>query len=136
VISAQLILVSIGYKSLPVPGLPFDASRGVVPHKAGRVVAGMERNTTNEARQDTTHGVSLTSDVHTSTYGDVHTSTLREESSGMNFERGLYVTGWLKRGPTGIIGTNLIDAEETVGSIAEDEKEGLLPGEDGCYHGG
>jgi adrenodoxin-NADP+ reductase len=29
--------------------------------------------------------------------------------------RGLYVVGWLKRGPTGIIGTNLIDAEETVG---------------------
>lgn len=29
-------------------------------------------------------------------------------------EEGLFVVGWLKRGPTGIIGTNLIDAEETV----------------------
>lgn len=33
---------------------------------------------------------------------------------------GLYVTGWLKRGPTGIIGTNIPDAKETVGSIIED----------------
>jgi adrenodoxin-NADP+ reductase len=32
----------------------------------------------------------------------------------------LYVCGWLKRGPTGIIGTNLTDAEETVHSIAMD----------------
>jgi adrenodoxin-NADP+ reductase len=27
---------------------------------------------------------------------------------------GMYVCGWLKRGPTGIIGTNLTCAEETV----------------------
>ena len=33
----------------------------------------------------------------------------------------LYVCGWLKRGPTGIIGTNLVDAEDTVNSIAMDE---------------
>lgn len=33
----------------------------------------------------------------------------------------LYVCGWLKRGPTGIIGTNLTDAEETVHSIVNDE---------------
>lgn len=29
-------------------------------------------------------------------------------------EQGLYVAGWLKRGPTGIIATNLYCAEETV----------------------
>jgi len=29
-------------------------------------------------------------------------------------EKGLYVCGWLKRGPTGIIATNLYCAEETV----------------------
>ena len=39
---------------------------------------------------------------------------------------GLYVAGWLKRGPTGIIGTNLHDAEETVGSIVEDDERGIL----------
>ena len=33
---------------------------------------------------------------------------------------GLYVTGWLKRGPTGIIGTNRADSIETVQQILED----------------
>lgn len=32
-------------------------------------------------------------------------------------ENGLYVCGWLKRGPTGIIATNLYCAEETVSSL-------------------
>ena len=30
---------------------------------------------------------------------------------------GLFVCGWLKRGPTGIIGTNLVDAEQTVDTM-------------------
>jgi len=33
---------------------------------------------------------------------------------------GLYVTGWIKRGPTGLIGTNRADSVETVASIFED----------------
>jgi len=33
-------------------------------------------------------------------------------------EEGLYVCGWLKRGPTGIIATNLYCAEETVSVIS------------------
>jgi adrenodoxin-NADP+ reductase len=33
---------------------------------------------------------------------------------------GLYVSGWLKRGPSGIIGTNITDAKDTVGSIVKD----------------
>ncbi|KAG6556606.1 hypothetical protein Mapa_001547 [Marchantia paleacea] len=41
-------------------------------------------------------------------------------------EPGLYVVGWLKRGPTGIIGTNLICADETVESIVEDAQRGLI----------
>mmetsp|Transcript_5255 Transcript_5255/g.11708 ORF Transcript_5255/g.11708 Transcript_5255/m.11708 type:complete len:138 (-) Transcript_5255:48-461(-) len=36
---------------------------------------------------------------------------------------GLYVSGWLKRGPNGIIGTNIVDAKNTVVSIMEDLKE-------------
>jgi adrenodoxin-NADP+ reductase len=32
----------------------------------------------------------------------------------------LYSVGWIKRGPTGIIGTNIPDAKETVQSILED----------------
>jgi ferredoxin/flavodoxin---NADP+ reductase len=33
---------------------------------------------------------------------------------------GVYAVGWIKRGPTGILGTNKRDAEETVAAIAED----------------
>jgi adrenodoxin-NADP+ reductase len=33
---------------------------------------------------------------------------------------GLYVAGWLKRGPSGIIGTNIADAKDTVESIVKD----------------
>jgi ferredoxin--NADP+ reductase len=33
---------------------------------------------------------------------------------------GAYVTGWIKRGPTGVIGTNKGDAHETVEALLED----------------
>jgi ferredoxin--NADP+ reductase len=33
---------------------------------------------------------------------------------------GVYTVGWIKRGPTGILGTNKRDAEETVAALAED----------------
>ncbi|XP_024177404.1 NADPH:adrenodoxin oxidoreductase, mitochondrial isoform X2 [Rosa chinensis] len=84
-----IVLKSIGYKSVPVNGLPFDDRKGVVPNVRGRVVS--------------------------DTSGD-HT----------RLEKGLYVCGWLKRGPTGIIATNLYCAEETVASISEDLKQGIV----------
>lgn len=37
---------------------------------------------------------------------------------------GLYVSGWLKRGPSGIIGTNIADAKDTVESIVKDLASG------------
>ena len=43
----------------------------------------------------------------------------RVECSGAPVD-GLYVTGWLKRGPTGIIGTNRADSIETVQQILDD----------------
>ncbi|KAA3457809.1 NADPH:adrenodoxin oxidoreductase, mitochondrial [Gossypium australe] len=43
-----------------------------------------------------------------------------------SIENGLYVCGWLKRGPTGIIATNLYCAEETVASLSEDLELGVL----------
>jgi ferredoxin--NADP+ reductase len=33
---------------------------------------------------------------------------------------GVYAVGWIKRGPTGILGTNKRDAEETVACLADD----------------
>jgi ferredoxin--NADP+ reductase len=40
---------------------------------------------------------------------------------------GVYAVGWIKRGPTGILGTNKRDAEETVGCLVEDLHAGALP---------
>ena len=41
---------------------------------------------------------------------------------------GLYCAGWIKRGPTGVIGTNKKDATETVERLLEDARTGELPG--------
>ena len=40
---------------------------------------------------------------------------------------GVYAAGWIKRGPTGVIGTNKKDATETVDHLLEDARAGLLP---------
>jgi ferredoxin/flavodoxin---NADP+ reductase len=40
---------------------------------------------------------------------------------------GVYTVGWIKRGPTGILGTNKRDAEETVACLVEDLRAGGLP---------
>ncbi|MFJ9895401.1 FAD-dependent oxidoreductase [Streptomyces sp. NPDC091280] len=85
-IEAQLVLRSVGYRGVPLDGLPFDAELGVVPHRLGRV--------------------------------------LREGRPAP----GEYVAGWIKRGPTGVIGTNRPDAKETVTSLLEDASA-LAPGE-------
>ncbi|MEU6318765.1 FAD-dependent oxidoreductase [Streptomyces sp. NPDC047009] len=77
-IEAQLVLRSVGYRGVPLQGLPFDAVTGTVPHLAGRV--------------------------------------LREGE----VSPGEYVAGWIKRGPTGVIGTNRPCAKETVTSLLED----------------
>ena len=39
---------------------------------------------------------------------------------------GVYAVGWIKRGPTGILGTNKRDAEQTMGCLAEDLQAGAL----------
>ncbi|MDT0568131.1 FAD-dependent oxidoreductase [Streptomyces sp. DSM 3412] len=77
-IEAQLVLRSVGYRGVPVDGLPFDPAHGTVPHTAGRV--------------------------------------LREGVPSP----GEYVAGWIKRGPTGVIGTNRPCAKETATSLLQD----------------
>ena len=57
----------------------------------------------------------------------VPSSSGRVAAAGDGGAGALYVTGWLKRGPQGIIGTNLECAEETVASVAADARAGLLP---------
>ena len=39
-------------------------------------------------------------------------------------QEGIYVAGWIKRGPSGVIGTNKVDAKDTVECMVEDAKAG------------
>src|SRR5213080_2446441 len=44
---------------------------------------------------------------------------------------GVYTAGWVKRGPSGVIGTNKVCAAETVRALLEDHAAGRLPSPDG-----
>jgi ferredoxin--NADP+ reductase len=83
-LAADLVVRSVGYRGLPLPGIPFDERTGRVPHAEGRVI--------------------------------------RDGS----FSPDEYVTGWIKRGPTGVIGTNKSDAVETVTSLLADVHDGAV----------
>jgi ferredoxin--NADP+ reductase len=85
-IECGLVLRSVGYRAVPLPGVPFEERRFVLPNERGRV---------------------LTPD------GDPLP--------------GVYAVGWIKRGPTGILGTNKRDAEETVSALAADLRADALP---------
>ncbi len=75
-----LVVRAVGYRSEPLPELPFDPRRAIVPNEKGRVL-------------DPATGEPLP---------------------------GLYVTGWIKRGPTGLIGSNKPDGVETAAAMLED----------------
>jgi ferredoxin--NADP+ reductase len=74
----DLVFRSVGYRGVPIEGLPFHDKWGVIPNDAGRVTDG---------------GTRLT---------------------------GHYVSGWIKRGPSGVIGTNKKDGTETATCMLED----------------
>jgi ferredoxin--NADP+ reductase len=84
-IPCGLVFRSIGYRGVPLPDVPFDERRCVIPNEGGRVLSG---------------GAPVA---------------------------GEYAVGWIKRGPTGIIGTNKKDAQETVDLLFEDVDAGRLP---------
>ncbi len=48
-------------------------------------------------------------------------------NEGGRVRPGLYVAGWIKRGPSGVIGTNKKDATETVELLLADARTGELP---------
>lgn len=73
-IPAQLVVRAVGYRGVPMPGLPFDDRSGTIPHTDGRI-----EGSTNE-----------------------------------------YVVGWIKRGPTGVIGSNKSDSADTVATLLTD----------------
>jgi len=49
------------------------------------------------------------------------------EASGGAPLAGHYATGWIKRGPTGVIGNNKADSVETINALLEDAAAGALP---------
>jgi ferredoxin--NADP+ reductase len=55
---------------------------------------------------------------------DAASGTIPNE--GGRVEPGVYCAGWIKRGPTGVIGTNKKDATETVELLLEDAVAGRL----------
>jgi ferredoxin--NADP+ reductase len=85
-IECGLVLRSVGYQAVPLPDVPFDERRFVLPNERGRVL-GLD-------------GAPVP---------------------------GVYAVGWIKRGPTGILGTNKRDAQETASCLAEDLRQGALP---------
>ena len=84
VIECGLVLRSIGYRGMPLAGIPFDADRGLIRNRDGRV----------------------------------------SDDDGVC--PGEYVVGWIKRGPSGVIGTNKKDATGTVAQIVADADAGAL----------
>ena len=84
-LDAGLVLRSVGYRGVEIPGVPFDESRGTIRNERGRVL----------------------------------------DESGAHVA-GLYCAGWIKRGPSGVIGTNKKDATETVALLLEDVAAGTL----------
>jgi ferredoxin--NADP+ reductase len=55
---------------------------------------------------------------------DARSGTIPNESGRV--EHGVYCAGWIKRGPTGVIGTNKKDATETVELLLQDVAAGRL----------
>jgi ferredoxin--NADP+ reductase len=82
--ACQAVYRAVGYWGTEIPGVPFDAKRGVIRNVEGRVV--------DDA------GVAVA---------------------------GFYTTGWIKRGPVGLIGHTKSDAQETIGHVVDDA-EGLI----------
>jgi len=74
-----ILFRSIGYRGIPIKGVPFHESWGTIPNEKGRVID----NKNNVVPQ-------------------------------------YYTAGWIKRGPSGIIGTNRACSVETVTCLLED----------------
>ena len=61
---------------------------------------------------------------------DEKRGTLLHEGGRVVGAPSVYCAGWIKRGPTGVIGTNKKDATETVELLLEDARAGRLPRND------
>jgi ferredoxin--NADP+ reductase len=57
---------------------------------------------------------------------DARRATIPNENGRVTGAPGVYCAGWIKRGPSGVIGTNKKDATETVDLLLEDAHAGRL----------
>ena len=71
-------------------------------------------------------GVALPDVPFDETRGTIRNDGGRVLDEGGRRVAGIYCAGWIKRGPTGIIGTNKKDATETVQLLLEDVRAGRL----------
>ena len=104
-VRADVVFRSIGYLSEPIPGLadagiPFDAERGLVPNRDGRVVRPPAAGDDDDGRRPDAPSVPVP---------------------------GVYTSGWVKRGPTGVIASTMYDAFETADAIVHDWLSGTHP---------
>jgi ferredoxin--NADP+ reductase len=58
---------------------------------------------------------------------DTKTATIPNDRGRVIGAPGVYTAGWIKRGPSGVIGTNRFCAQETVDSLLDDYRAGRLP---------
>src|SRR5699024_11707296 len=65
--------------------------------------------------------------VITNVEGRAHAGESQAEAADTPVIPGLYATGWIKRGPVGLIGHTKGDALETITHLIEDHDAGLLP---------
>jgi ferredoxin--NADP+ reductase len=57
---------------------------------------------------------------------DARRATIPNDCGRVTDRAGVYCAGWIKRGPSGVIGTNKKDATETIDLLLEDAREGKL----------
>jgi ferredoxin--NADP+ reductase len=72
------------------------------------------------------HGIELAGVPFDERTGTMPNSGGRVLDAGGRPIPGLYCAGWIKRGPTGVIGTNKKDATETVDLLVDDFRESRL----------
>lgn len=72
------------------------------------------------------HGVALPDVPFDETNGIIPNRQGRVIDADQPPRTGEYVTGWIKRGPIGIIGTNKPDAHETISQLCEDVRQGVM----------
>ncbi len=71
-------------------------------------------------------GVALKDVPFNESWGSLYNEAGRVTDEDGNLVTGLYCAGWIKRGPSGVIGTNKTDAQETVACMVEDLKAGKM----------